>query len=329
MEIDSSLTASTHVEQPVESRSWLMRCSIEAAKGQASFRTVELGVPHFFTRWFALVRISLAWLCPRQGRSSLTLKEDAIVISFLRNDGLHLVLLALSFEDVLTVFQSTEGGHVIINGRNDGVTQGSVRVVASVATSFEAAIAATTSHARTVIEQTSTEQISKGRHETHEFAHNVEHSRSEPWCDGFAYCTWNGLGRDLSEQKILSALNQLQENKISVSTLIVDDNWQSLDDHGDSAFCHRWTDMEANVEGFPHGLKHTTEAIRRAHPSLTDIAVWHGIFGYWNAVAPHGKIAGRYRTRIVKKQNTGFLGGGNMTIIDSSDVYRMYDDFYR
>lgn len=32
--------------------------------------------------------------------------------------------------------------------------------------------------------------------------------------DGLAYCTWNGLGRELSEDKILSALQDLSDNGI-------------------------------------------------------------------------------------------------------------------
>lgn len=64
--------------------------------------------------------------------------------------------------------------------------------------------------------------------------------------DGLAYCTWNALGRELSEDRILSALQDLSDNGIygshllrdfpkicanhavAVSTLIIDDNWQSL-----------------------------------------------------------------------------------------------------
>lgn len=32
--------------------------------------------------------------------------------------------------------------------------------------------------------------------------------------DGLAYCTWNGLGRELSEERILAALQDLFDNEI-------------------------------------------------------------------------------------------------------------------
>jgi len=33
-----------------------------------------------------------------------------------------------------------------------------------------------------------------------------------PWEDGISYCTWNGLGCDLSEDKILKALEDLEKS---------------------------------------------------------------------------------------------------------------------
>lgn len=46
--------------------------------------------------------------------------------------------------------------------------------------------------------------------------------------DGLSYCTWNGIGRELTEQKIFDALESLAKNNINISNLIIDDNWQSL-----------------------------------------------------------------------------------------------------
>jgi hypothetical protein len=46
--------------------------------------------------------------------------------------------------------------------------------------------------------------------------------------DGLSYCTWNGIGQHLSEQKLFDALESLAKNEINISNLIIDDNWQSL-----------------------------------------------------------------------------------------------------
>lgn len=36
----------------------------------------------------------------------------------------------------------------------------------------------------------------------------------DPWKSGLSYCTWNGLGWDLSDEKILFALQELHKNGI-------------------------------------------------------------------------------------------------------------------
>lgn len=46
--------------------------------------------------------------------------------------------------------------------------------------------------------------------------------------DGLSYCTWNGIGQHLTEQKLFDALESLAKNEINISNLIIDDNWQAL-----------------------------------------------------------------------------------------------------
>ena len=81
------------------------------------------------------------------------LNEDAIVISFLRNDGFHVIILAVSYDNILAVFRSTKEGHVLLHARNDGTSNGVARAFISITTTFEAGIAAVMNQARTIIEQ--------------------------------------------------------------------------------------------------------------------------------------------------------------------------------
>ena len=134
--------------------------------------------------------------------------------------------------------------------------------------------------------------------------------------------------RDATQEKIMSGLDSLVANNIHISTLIIDDNWQSLDGHqgSTSQFQRGWKDFEATTDCFPSGLKAGIATIRAKHPQIRDIAVWHALLGYWGGVSPDGNLAKTYKIIEVKKQPG--VAGGTMFAIDPSDAHRMYDDFY-
>ena len=321
---------STGVSTSPERFLWTLNSPIEAGQPQQSaFRTIKLGLPKMFTRWFALVRISRPWLAPRQGKGHFLLSEDAALASFMRCDGLHLVLLAISLDEVLTVFRSDERGNVIVFARNDSLMQKKIRVVASVAKTFEAANAAVFDYARMIVGTADDTLSEEQRKEMARLLTNVDHGKLEQWHDSFTYCTWNGLGLNLDEQRLLNALKILEKNNLKVTNLIIDDNWQSLDSYGYSAHDRRWTDFDANQAGFPKGLKNTVATIRNANPHIQHVCVWHGIFGYWGGISPSGDVAKRYKTRQVKMQRDGFKSVTTMTVVDAEDAYRIFEDFYR
>jgi hypothetical protein len=62
-----------------------------------------------------LVRLWTPWLAPRHGKSAFSLDKDAVLCSFLSPEGKHLVLLALSIGDVVTVLRSDESARVVLH----------------------------------------------------------------------------------------------------------------------------------------------------------------------------------------------------------------------
>jgi hypothetical protein len=300
---------------------------VKPAKGNESgYSRHVLGTPKDFTRWFSLVRLWSPWLAPRQGKDKFHLDKDAVLASFLRHDGAHVVCLAISgVEDVLTIFQHDDSGNVIIQGRNDREKEGTSHVLVAVADSFEIANAAVMYHARKVVQGY---EFASGQVETEVKAlmdKNVKPEWLEEWYDGFTYCTWNGLGQKLTVDKINEALESLKKENIIIENLIIDDNWQSITE-GKSQMDRAWTDFDANKEGFPQGLKHAVTDIRKKHPNINHIAVWHAILGYWGGVAKDGSIAKNYKTTTVQKESG--VAEGEMLVVDSSDAQRMYNDFY-
>ena len=308
---------------------WSLTKSIDLVQrdDKSVFSEDKLGIPREFSRWFALVRIWSPWLAPRHGKGYLAPTEDTVMCSFLRWDGLHLVLLAVSgIDDVLTVFKHDGAGGVIVSSRNDSQESGKVRMIAAVGRTFEVANAACMYHARKLV---SGNEYSSAEMEAEMNAFNEDQEKAqwmENWYDGLTYCTWNALGQDLTEQKIYDALDTLDKNDIKITNLIIDDNWQSLNNPGQSQFNRGMTDFDANKEGFPHGLRYTVTNIRDNHPNIQHVAVWHAILGYWGGIAPDGNMAKKYKTKVVRKHG---VSSGTMTVVDPDDAQRMYNDFYQ
>ncbi len=202
---------------------WSVTAPIEAAAGRESgYSAHALGKPTNFSRWFSLVRLWTPWLAPRHGQELFRPDKEAILSAFLRYDGLHVVMLAVSgVDDLLSVLTHDGHGSVVIAGRNDRDTKGSARILIAVGDSFEAANAAVMYQARHLVTQfaASTGEIS---------LENEVMQRNDPqaqwlqdWYDGLTYCTWNGLGQRLTAERIYNALDELEKNDIKSETSII------------------------------------------------------------------------------------------------------------
>lgn len=202
--------------EAIDTQLWFITTSLQAAQKKASgYSNVSLGTPRSFTRWLSLVRIWTPWLAPRHGQGIFSPSEDAVLCSFLRWDGLHLVLLAVSgVDDELTVFKSDGHGNVIISSRNDSTEKGLARVLVAVGKTFESASAAVIYHARKLINGDESNTIQEETEKEALADDKIKVDWMENWSDGLTYCTWNGLGQNLNEQKIFDALDELNENGI-------------------------------------------------------------------------------------------------------------------
>ncbi|KAF4125127.1 Raffinose synthase or seed imbibition protein Sip1 [Geosmithia morbida] len=285
-----------------------------------------------FLRWFALVRNSSPWLAPRQGKEHLYLDHDAIICAFLTLSGRYLVFLTLAgVDNVVSVLRSTQEGRLSVHARYDGVggNDGQATVLVAEGDDLGCTISATMYHARDLAINTS-----EGIREEPNPSYPPDRAQpgpqsSEPWYDGLGYCTWNSLGQELTEGKILHALEELSKNNIDVSTLIIDDNWQNIDHRGNSQFDHGWLDFEADTQSFPRGLKATVTSIRQRYPNIQNIAVWHALLGYWGGISADGPLAERYKTVELSRQDPTLPINGRMSVVDAVDAPRLYDDFYQ
>jgi hypothetical protein len=155
------------------------------------------------------------WLAPRQGKGDFRLDKEAILVAFERDDGSHLVIIAVSgVDDVLTCLRHGAEGSIIIDSRNDSEQDGSARLVAAVGKSLDTAVAAAMYYARKIVlkyEKVSGELDAEYK----ALSEGVKPEWLENWYDSLSYCTWNGIGQRLSEEKIFEALDSLKENDIN------------------------------------------------------------------------------------------------------------------
>ena len=347
-------------------------------------------------RWFALVRIWTPWLGPRHGDAKFRLTEPALVVSFLRSDGLQVVLLSVNgVDDAVTNFCSGDNGEIVVQTRNDTTKTRKFRVLAACAWKFDIALCSVMYEMRKQARlspawQESLSEIPKEILDQHkgqqrqqqvradslssesEYAmvtaayeqHTVSTNGKSPastslqpidtttnghtesntspdtqtqpqpqylasWYDSLAYCTWNSLGQALSAERILSALKSLTDANVKISTLIIDDNWQSLTGvQGDTSQFHRgWTRFAANKEFFPDGLSALVKNIKTQYPWVKDIAVWHALMGYWGLIAQDSELSSTYAVENVSINESSPAGGSKLAISPSA-ITKMYSDFY-
>ena len=124
----------------------------------------------------------------------------------------------------------------------------------------------------------------------------------------------------------------MAEHKVNITSLIIDDNWQSIDYQGESQFQYAWKEFEAEPKAFPNGLKALVSRIRKTYSGIQHIAVWHALLGYWGGISPGSQIDQAYKTVEVMREDSKRRNlplGGKMTVVAKDDVERFYDDFYR
>jgi hypothetical protein len=278
-ELSSSFQIQKESSDTPDTLLWSLTGPAKPASGRTSgYTSKTIGMPTHFSRWFAVIRLWSPWIAPRQGKDTFELDKEAILAAFQREDGSHLVVLAISgIDDVLTMIEHEHGtGKIVIKARNDSEKDGNSRVAVTVGKTLETAVAAAMYYARRLVLKY---QVTSGEAAAEEKALMQDYKPEwlQNWYDGLSYCTWNGLGQDLHEDKIFKALDSLKENDINISNLIIDDNWQSLSKEGGDQFENGWMEFEATKTGFPRGLKAAVSDIREKHKNIKHIAVWHAL----------------------------------------------------
>lgn len=247
-------------------------------------------------RFFAVTRIEPFWIGCEHDRDYFHLDNDGVLLSFLNTSGQVVTLFAFNgTDDFYTVFRSGPDGTIAIAGRNDNHSEAPLRIIAAVSPDKQKSIAAVMMQARQIassspkLEALINTCLSQGKK-----------SPEQSFFNNMGYCTWNGLGQDLTRAKLLDGLQKLAANSVKFNTLLIDDNWQSLGktslDFSNPGF-RGWSRFEANEEGFPGGLAALISEIKTKYPHIEFVGVWHALFGYWAGLSHDCEFKKHYKTR--------------------------------
>ncbi|CAI4218647.1 unnamed protein product [Parascedosporium putredinis] len=331
-DLNSRWTTKSKVSQTPRTQLWSLSTTIDGVQGdKPTEEDIPLGLP-----WGGFLRLETGLLtvtcsAPVHGKSKFELDRDGIICSFLSAEGQNLVILALSgVRNVEASLRSDGTGSVTVRVKNDSEAEEQAIVLIAIGEDFRTAMAAVMYHARDIAVSAASKGL-QGQDALREPERALPAWR-ENWYDGLGYCTWNSLGQRLADQKIFRALAKLRDSGVKVSSLIIDDNWQSIDSQSEDQFDNGLMDFEADPQSFSQGLKATIRHIREENPHIHHIAVWHALFGYWGGISPRGKLATFYKTEDVS-QRRGIGSNPNQlkttTVISKDDVSRFYNDFYR
>lgn len=302
----------------------VIHLSTKVLNRKRELTSVSLGKPAGIVHWISLERLMAFWMEPNQGRNILNTPRDSFFVAFQRKeDGTHVVLLPISgLKDDCSVVVKTDekSGELIMHTRNDGQREGAGRIILGRGTTLAGAIDAVFASARTLFQEDALSTDPNYVYEDKQF----EATWFEDWTDGLFYCTWNAMYTDVTEQKILDALEGLDRQGIRVNGVIIDDGWQDIDDE------RRWQSFEPIKSKFPNGLKGTVDTLKKRYPYIRHVGVWHALLGYWNAMSPDSWISRNYSMIPLNMGKVNVPKGlERIHTVSPDDADRMYDDFYK
>ena len=108
------------------------------------------------------------------------------------------------------------------------------------------------------------------------------------------WCSWDSLGQDVNERAVFEKMEELNEKKLPVSWVLIDDGWSPVDKEKQTL-----TGLDADLQKFPKGLAGTVKTLKEKY-QVEYVGVWQAIKGYWAGVEENseaGRLLGNYLTR--------------------------------
>ncbi|OLL24468.1 putative galactinol--sucrose galactosyltransferase 6 [Neolecta irregularis DAH-3] len=257
----------------------------------------RLGTPRFMIRYLVIVQQNAYWLSPSSGTTKLVFPGPVVYLLYLRSDGRYVLVLPLAGTSNECISHLTiDHESLFFSTKNDSDTPGRAYCIISTSFLLDSLLQCSFGLLRRLLGEQS-----------------ALLTPPRLWASDLFYCTWESLGRNLSSENILAALQDLHDSGIRVRGIIIDDGWQSTNEK------RQMISFEANAN-FPGGLKPLITQIRTRFRYINDIGVWHSIVGYWEGICPSDFP--KYTTINMD------VGDSSVSIIAPKDIQKYYDDYY-
>lgn len=129
------------------------------------------------------------------------------------------------------------------------------------------------------------------------------------------YCTWNGIGLDVSSNGVLSALSTLTNVGASPGWIVLDDGWQKFNGS------RQLVDNVPSKDKFPGGLKNFISKVKQDF-GVRSVFIWTAVTGYWEGVTT--QFAESKGVEVVKDQH-----GRLIFAPTTGGVFKYYEMFFR
>ena len=114
---------------------------------------------------------------------------------------------------------------------------------------------------------------------------------------GLGWCTWDSLGRDVSERAIVEKMEEFRAKRVPVSWVLIDDGWSDTDRGRETL-----RSFDADTERFPQGLSHTVDLLKSRY-GVRSVGVWQAFQGYWNGVDEDCALATAHVDDLTRTSN--------------------------
>lgn len=165
-----------------------------------------------------------SWYEPEAGEGEqikLNDKKYATMVGFNYQENSHVVVLGqISKEGTTTTYITEKDGKLVMTTENGSGQDQLHKVIVAEGFQYRDVVDAAFRALR--------DDLGAGRESSVGQQVSIGGEFKPQWFDGLGYCTWNGLGRELTQDRVLDALQKLHDAGIRIQTVIIDDNWQSL-----------------------------------------------------------------------------------------------------